>query len=496
MKQVVNVSIAGVSFTLENDAHTILEQYLDELRECYKDEQTPQEIMEDIEERIAELLLERGIRERVVSYREVSDIIDILGHPGDIKREDPEGASSDGDKKPVKKKLFRDLSNKVIGGVCSGLAAYSGTDPVLVRLIFVLAALISSIIRTFGIFNIGYGEVDSFEIMILFYLLMWIIVPAARTVEQKCAMYGYGAGIDDMHKNMKAAPVNMRAGQSGTNEVVRDVFNVVTICLGAGMLLAGFAGLVLGMFLFVGIELFEGVSLLSVMDYVELGVENTLLVKILFALSYTIPFIAMLYLGCRLCFKFKAPSWRPGVIMTIVWIASFFALVVLGVKSVTPYFDNTNWSDDRALSGNIDTLYINMEPFDGIEKSATIKKGVSIMGSKIDYVLKRDGGGVEFIDYPSVRIVKHAADENGLPYKGFIECKYVTYDNLGLYQKNNSVDLDSILRVDDSLVTILPNIYSKESKMKGESFVIWIHVPDTVEVIKRDEFGKSITYNE
>ena len=89
-----------------------------------------------------------------------------------------------------------------------------------------------------------------------------------------------------------------------------------------------------------------------------------------------------------------------------------------------------------------------------------------------------------------------AADENGLPYKGFIECKYVTYDNLGLYQKNNSVDLDSILRVDDSLVTILPNIYSKESKMKGESFVIWVHVPDTVEVIKRDEFGKSITYNE
>ena len=122
-----------------------------------------------------------------------------------------------------------------------------------------------------------------------------------------------------------------------------------------------------------------------------------------------------------------------------------------------------------------------------IEKAVIIKKGVSIMGSKIDYVLKDAEGDVEFIDYPTVRIVKHAADENGVPYKGFIECKYVTYDDFGLYKKNDKIDIDNILSVQDSLVTILPRIYSKQDKIKGDDFTIWVHVPDTMQIIKRDE---------
>lgn len=487
MTQVMNVSIAGISFTLENDAYAILEQYLEDLRICYKDEPEPQEIMEDIEERIAELILERGVKERVVSYSEVRDIIEIMGRPGDIKSDDEGSSSSDEGKTGIKKKLYRDVSNKVIGGVCSGLGVYFGADPVMIRLIFVLSALLTSIARTLHIFNIGYTLPDSFGIVVLFYLLMWIIVPAARSIEQKCAMRGCGTGIDDIHKNVKVSQMNVGANQGRTNDVIKGVFNIVGLSLGAAMLFVGFAGLVAGMFLFWGFELFEGVPVLSVIDYVELGVECVLLVKVLFSISYTIPFIAMLYMGCRLCFKFKAPSWRPGLIMAIAWIVSSVALVSLVVKSVTPYLGRTNWSEDRSLCGNIDTLYIDMKPFDGIEKSVIIKEGVSIMGSKIDYVLKNAEGDVEFIDYPTVRIVKHAADENGVPYKGFIECKYVTYDDFGLYKKNDKIDIDNILSVQDSLVTILPRIYSKQDKIKGDDFTIWVHVPDTMQIIKRDE---------
>ena len=200
MKQVVKVSISGVSFSLESDAYTMLEKYLSELNEFYGKESDGAEIVSDIEERIAELLVEKGGKAGIVSAETIGQIISLLGHPSEMEQQEYE--ENGVDSKPVKK-LYRDLNEKVLGGVCGGIAAYFGVDTVMVRLIYVLLFFVTPIIETFNfgssiVINIGGG---SYAFMSLLYLLLWIIVPAASTVEQRCAMRGRGTGIDDIYSD-------------------------------------------------------------------------------------------------------------------------------------------------------------------------------------------------------------------------------------------------------------------------------------------------------
>lgn len=477
MEQVIKVSISGVSFTLEKGAYTLLEEYLADLKAAYSSEENYQEIIDDIEERIAELILEWGVKERVVSCAEISNIIGILGHPGDIKSEDPESSAHKNGKTSVKRKLYRNLSNKVLGGVCGGLGAYFGADPVIIRIVLVLLALLAL-------------KMGRFEIMVFVYLLFWLIVPSAKTVGQKCQMYGCSTKIDDIQKRVRSGAANIKDDGGVSSRLLRKGFGIVGLCLGCIMLVAGLLGLLAGMFFVFGFEIIEGISPLSILDYIKLGVENTLLIKVLAILVYTVPFLGLLYLGLLLCFKFKSPAWRPGLIMFIIWIASAFSLGALAVKSAAPYWGDEMWSDDKPIPSGIDTLYVNIEPFGGIEKAAKIN------GLYNDcYVVKKGKGDVEIVEYPAVSIVRHAPEEDGLPYKGFVECKYKVHNNLSLY-KTSTFSIDSILTMQDSLVTLFPKIYSKQNKFDGEYFSICVHVPNTMAVIKRDEQGKVTTYNE
>ena len=100
MREVVNISLQGVSFTVESNALELLEQYLDELRQYYGEGEA--EVVNDIEERIAELLIERGCKDSTVRYHHVDEIINILGHPNQM-----EGEENPKKGKKVKRRIFR-----------------------------------------------------------------------------------------------------------------------------------------------------------------------------------------------------------------------------------------------------------------------------------------------------------------------------------------------------------------------------------------------------
>lgn len=506
MKQVVKVSISGVYFSLESDAYAELEKYLNELEEFYGKEQDGAEIVSDIEERIAELLIEKGGKAGTVSADTIQQVISLLGHPSEMEQQGYEEEKQEKRRKPVKK-LYRDINEKVLGGVCSGLAAYFGVDAVMVRLIYVLLFFVSPIIETFNIgfslvINVGGG---SYGFMSLLYLLLWIIVPAARTVEQRCAMRGRGAGIEDMHSEAanETGRHNYRERQRRENSIWREnsmgrenspagkLSSIFLLFIGTILLMCGFAGLISGMMLFVGYEIVEGMSILSIMDYVELGIKNSLWLKLLIVLVWSLPFLGMLYGGLLLCFRFKAPKWHPGLIMFLVWVASLLGLGALGIKAASPYFNASIWSEDKPLSANTDTLYVNLKPFPEIDKAVKLEN-ISINGQSADYLL--NGKKNSFVSYPQVRIVKHAPQENGEPYHAFVECKYDTYNGFSLYE-TSSFSVDKVLSVTDSLVTISPMTYSKENKFKGENVTIWVHVPSDITVVKRNERGKETLYD-
>ncbi len=185
MKKVVHINLGGHPIIIDEDAYVHLERYLSAVDRSFQHMEGHDEIIQDIEVRIVELLNEQLKGRQIISTGDVDAIIGIMGKPEDFQAEGQ--APQDGTQEPPKasepftfrpgKKLFRDPDNKMIGGVCSGLAAYFGIpDPVWVRLLFVLL-----------LFTGGFGFIG--------YIVLMIVVPQAVTAADKLAMKGEPVNI-------------------------------------------------------------------------------------------------------------------------------------------------------------------------------------------------------------------------------------------------------------------------------------------------------------
>ena len=189
MNKTFTINLNGRVYHINDDAFDMLNNYLDKLKQRFSKEEGSQEIMDDIEARIGELFTERmryGMN--VICISDVEDMIKVMGEPEQYdeeisieeektsevseKSENKSGNINDttGDKKT--KKLFRDPDHRVIAGVCAGLGSYTGIDPIILRLVFIIS------------FFCLYGST------ILVYVLFWIFIPEARTVAQKLQMKG------------------------------------------------------------------------------------------------------------------------------------------------------------------------------------------------------------------------------------------------------------------------------------------------------------------
>lgn len=185
MKKVVNVGIGGRGFTMDEDAYNRLNSYLEKFRAKAGMGIQTREVMDDLESRIAELFGERlnSFRD-VVDIETVNRVISQLGMPdGQPFTENECGGAEFCYGEPVRpvKKFFRNPDNKVLGGVCSGLAGYLDVDAVLIRVIFIVAFFLGS---------------AGFWI----YLILWIIAPLAVTPVQKCEMYGLPVTAENLSR--------------------------------------------------------------------------------------------------------------------------------------------------------------------------------------------------------------------------------------------------------------------------------------------------------
>lgn len=187
MKKTLSINIRGIVFNIDEDAYQKLNSYLTEIYRHYKNQPGCDEIVSDIENRVVELFQERlSDTKQVVVLKDVEEVIAILGHPSDFDREledDTPHPSGSGAARGTKR-LYRDPLERVVGGVCSGLGAYFRIDPVWFRLAFVLAVIMA-----------GTG--------ILLYLILWIILPPARTVSERLEMRGDPIDIDNIEKSVR-----------------------------------------------------------------------------------------------------------------------------------------------------------------------------------------------------------------------------------------------------------------------------------------------------
>lgn len=206
MKKNTTVNISGYNFYIEEDAYDMLDKYLKEIQAHYKDEKGADEILSDIEARIAEMLSEKiSDKKQVITLTDIKEIICIMGQPYEFEKEDStDDHNAPGDfKRP--KRLFRDADDKMLGGICSGLGAYFDTDPIWFRLLF------------FGLIFVGGSG-------ILIYLILWIVVPQARTTAEKLEMKGEPVNISTIEKKIREELSHIESKLNDLSEKARKAY--------------------------------------------------------------------------------------------------------------------------------------------------------------------------------------------------------------------------------------------------------------------------------
>lgn len=191
MNKTININLGGYAFIIDEDAFETASRYLNTLTHHFGGSESAAEIMQDIESRMGELINRSKGTRTIVSKVDVVEAIAVLGTPEELK--DLDFTEPVKEKKArhetfaikTGKRLYRDGDDKILGGVCSGLAAYLGIqDAVWVRILFVLLALAGG---------------ASFVV----YIVLWAIVPKARTVSERLEMMGEPTNVNNIARMVK-----------------------------------------------------------------------------------------------------------------------------------------------------------------------------------------------------------------------------------------------------------------------------------------------------
>lgn len=192
MKKTLSITLGGRVFIVEEDGYHALENYLNDLKRHFTTEGTADELMDDIEVGLAEKFSEKlGPQKEAITTDDVQDVIAVMGRADEITQEEEtqnnesgSASSSSSEEADVPKRFYRNSDDLIIGGVCSGIAAYLGIDPLIIRIIFVVLSLVN-----------GLG--------ILAYIILWIAMPLAETNAQKLAMRGKPMNVEEIEELVK-----------------------------------------------------------------------------------------------------------------------------------------------------------------------------------------------------------------------------------------------------------------------------------------------------
>ncbi len=354
MKEVERFSLGGYAFTLEQDAASLVEDYLGALEKYYNGREGGSEIMEGIEERMAELLLEKAGRDGVCTRGMIEQIIGILGKPEVIEaageEEDARSQARSEDKRPrddiKKRKLYRDMNDKVVAGVCSGLAAYFKIDVAVPRILF---ALFSIIFLMGWRWNGNHFVLTMHLFFPILYIILWICMPPAKTVRQRWEQRGEDGTLNGIQRSIEngAKEVDEAVRRVASTPAASEFGRIFEKLVGVILLIVAFSVLFTGGMVTFGTGLFGGHGFFGLGDLINRGINelrdvapsvaSTLLhpwVHALTAVVIFLPFLGILYGALQLLFGFKSPKWHPGLVIFVLWLMSLLALAILVVTGV------------------------------------------------------------------------------------------------------------------------------------------------------------------
>ncbi|WP_373059269.1 PspC domain-containing protein [Zunongwangia sp. H14] len=380
MNKTVNINLAGVFFHIDEDAYAKLQHYLEALKRSFTNTPGSDEIIADIEARIAELFTEK-IRDKrqVVSLTEVEEVIAIMGQPEDYMVDEEifedEPAYQQNTRKTNRgRKLFRDTQHSYIGGVSSGLGHYLEIEAVWVRLLWVFLTFLTS-----GAF-------------ILIYIALWIFVPEAKTTADRLAMEGEEVTISNIEKKIREGFDNVTGkmkdvdyqkygekARSGASSAGSAIGNIIKVLLSAfvkfiGILLILLAGVVLiGLFIALFTVGIFGIIDTPWIDYAEMAVSGGpfWLISLLVFFLTAIPFFFLFILGLKiLVTNLRSIGTTAKMVLLGLWIISLIGLGIIGIQQATQRaFDGETVVTKTLEINRMDTLYVSMKNENNVSSS-------------------------------------------------------------------------------------------------------------------------------
>ena len=372
MKKTIRINISGLIFNLDEDAYSKLQQYLNSITNKFLNTEEGNEVIADVEARIAELFQEKvGDRKEVINLGDIDYIISIMGKPEDFEEtyepeEETQYKSSPSAKSS--RRVYRDSENRVVSGLSSGIAAYFGIDPIIVRVIFVLATLF-------------YGA------SLLVYILLWIIIPEAVTTSQKLEMRGEAINVENIEKSIKDEFTNVKTSFSkwqnskGYSNLSNNISSIVHFIGKIAVITFKALLVIFGIWLFfvslgilgslTGIFFFND-TIVSPFTWNDINFAFSDLIK-LFTDPFTattgmismyllviIPALAVIFFSLKMIFRFKVQNRAIGIIGITLWLVSLMTLAVAGFRTAYNFKSDADISKNYTLENNNDTLYVKL----------------------------------------------------------------------------------------------------------------------------------------
>lgn len=470
MNKIISANINGFVFQIDELAYTKLKAYLDMIKQKVGNT----EVAQDIENRIAELFSERLKNGSTAIFdQDVDEVMHQIGKPEQFGAEEQEekadgSSSSTAFQEPLKRRLYRDADDKVIGGVCSGIATYFGLDPVIIRLAFAGA-----------LFFFGSG--------VVLYILLMIVLPKAETPAQKLEMRGEPVDYKNVSKTVekefkdafsKYKP-EVKTGVERFVEIAVKVGMIILLIFLVSVFIPGCFGLITG----IGVASWTFPALSA---FLFTSTTESYLILLGLVLFIIVPLFGVLYAILRILFKIRPLHKAISIGLSLIWFTGF-CILSYSTYNIGKQFSNVN----KVLE--IDTL-----PTVGYQSNLIVKVDnsdfaygqeslVRINGVKMNFKYKNEDGTVDDINSPEElhEFLDRKVGENvhlrivqGFSAKPVLKIKK---QSRGLDKSNAFMNAEQIIyeyTFKDSVLNLSPNFTLSTNQLwRNQKVIMTLEVP-------------------
>jgi VCBS repeat-containing protein len=484
MNKTVNINIGGLVFHIDEDAYQKLTRYFEAIKRSLSNASGKDEIMKDIEMRVAELLAEKQKSEKhAVNNKDVDEVIVVMGQPEDYRLDD-EGddkqTQEPGQQYSKTRKLYRDKDRGTIAGVCTGLGHYFGIDAVWIKILFLIL-----------FFGFGTG--------LIAYLILWIAMPKAVTTSEKLEMTGEPVTISNIEKKVREefeyvsnkfknvdydkmgneVKHNANRVADGIGEIFMSIFKVFAKILGAIIL-------VISSIAFLGVCFASIFMIFSssmpdnyILNHINtpIGLETPIWLQgILLFFVFGIPLFFFILLGLKLLVNNSKSIGNIAKYSLLgIWIIATGIAISLGVKEATQIaYDGKDVKKETIAINPTDTLYIKFKNNDFYSKDRY---------HNTDFRLTQDEKNHEIIYSNNISIEIMKTDE-AQPY---LQIERLSVGKSAAEAKNRAEKIKYGYKIEGNQL-ILDNymITDVTNKFRGQKVELFLYLPKGT-LFKADE---------